>query len=85
MFLWILSRYSISYWVEIHSAVDEMESENTMMEHDIHRILYVLSDYKAQIYILNFRRINTYRFGAPLYYIISKIIAAGMKQTTELI
>lgn len=47
MFLWILSRYSISYWVEIHSAVDEMESENTLMEHDIHRIVYVLSDYKA--------------------------------------
>lgn len=59
MFLWILSRYSISYWVEIHSAVDEMESENTLMEHDIHRILYVLSDCKAQIYILNFRRINS--------------------------
>lgn len=33
--------------VEIHSAVDEMESENTLMEHDIHRIVYVLSDYKA--------------------------------------
>lgn len=47
MFLWILSRYSISYWVEIHSAVDEMESENTLMEHNIHRIVYVLSDYKA--------------------------------------
>lgn len=58
MFLWILSRYSISYWVEIHSAVDEMESENTLMEHDIHTILYVLSDYKTQIYILN---LNTYK------------------------